>query len=443
MAWNQRAAAGVGAAYFRGTVQPRLGEFAFLADHGVTVRPAADDEASADLSHPQWGTARLTIPRQPLPVPRPMIVHDARLDAAERAEAVLGRSGVFVRVEGDRGDVLRDRKRLLRYLNAVMGDDGLVAFDATASRFWPRAALADELAHDADLDIDALFTVHAVTGDDDLAAEGTGTRGPACRWYHTHGLAEIGHFDFDVVRPHQSLVTGRCHDFARAVAFAVVEGKVQRSTESVRICSGGPVRLVDVAEFNRRASAADRSARDADDFHNRDRAVLCDVATGGKLRRKLLGTPARPSRLLMADQGEFMVFFPNAATELMAARARQTFGRFRALWAELAELRFKPIVKLGYRVDGGGPTDREHLWFEVHAADDDGVDATLTNAPHRVAALQMGDRGRHPLERLTDWALIGPTGMVTPRDTRPARTARAHRADILAHYAKVRSAGAA
>ncbi len=435
MAWNKRSAASLGVAYFRGSVPPKLSEFGFLADRRITVRPAADDRASADLFHPEWGAARLTIPRKPLAVPRPMVAYDVRLDPTERADALLGQSGVYVRLAGDKGDVLRDRKRLLRFLDAVLGTDGLIAFDATASRFWPRPALADELAHDADLDIDALFTIHAVTEAGRVAGAGTGADGPACRWYHTHGLAEIGFFDFDVVRPHQSLVTARCHDFARAVAFGIIDGKVQRTTEAARICSGGPVRLVDVAEYNRRASAADRAARDADEFHNRDRTVLCDVAAGGKLRRKLFGAKARPSRLLMADQGEFVVYFPTEATRLMARRARQTYGRFRDLTAELADLRFKPIVKLGYQTDGGGPTDLEHMWFEVHATYDDGVDATLTNAPHRVAALRLGDRGRHPIDRLTDWALIGPTGMVTPRDTRPARTARLHRNDLVAHLA--------
>ena len=430
MAWNQRASAAMGAAFFRGSMPPRLREFDGLAARGVTVRPTgvdADGDERAELTHPDWGTAGVIIPRRPMPVPKPMVVYDARLDEAERADALLGRSSVLVRVEGDKGDVLRDRKRLLRFLDAVLGDDGLIAFDTTALRFWPRPALADELAHDADLDIDGLFTLHAVheSGDPD-----------APRWSHTHGLAEIGFFDFDVVRPHPDVVSARCHDFNRAMAFAIVEGKVQRSTDLARVTSAGPLRLVDVAEFNRRASADDRAMRDADELHNRDRTVLCDPASNGRLRRKLFGTPARPSRLLSREQGEFMVYFPNAATRLMARRARQTYARFRELTAELAELKFKPIVKLGYRTDGGDADDLEHLWFEVHALHDDAVDATLMNTPHAVSALTAGDRGTHSVDLLTDWALIGPTGMVTPRDTRPARTARQHREEILAILAE-------
>src|SRR5207244_1057592 len=127
-----------------------------LAAAGITMKSdvAADYEAWAlRLTHPHWGDARLGAPKTTNPVPSVIVKYDGRLDETEKAEALLGRSSVFVTVNGDKGDVLRDRKRLLRFLSAVLGDDGLIALDATAMRFWSKAALADELCHDADLDI--------------------------------------------------------------------------------------------------------------------------------------------------------------------------------------------------------------------------------------------------------------------------------------------------
>ena len=115
----------------------------------------------------------------------------------------------------------------------------------------------------------------------------------------------------------------------------------------------------------------------------------------------------------------------------MARRAKQTYALFRQLSDEFADLQAKPIVKLGYRIDGGKPDELEHMWFEVHALHDSTIDATLTNKPRQVSSLQPGQRRQHPVELLTDWMLISPAGMINPRDTRPARTMRLHRDKIL------------
>jgi hypothetical protein len=91
------------------------------------------------------------------------------------------------------------------------------------------------------------------------------------------------------------LLTSRCHDFARALAFAIVEGKVQAATPLVTISSAGPLRLVSVDEFNRRANKADRQLRDLDDAHNKNRTVLCDPA-GSRWIDRLTGSKAHSSR---------------------------------------------------------------------------------------------------------------------------------------------------
>ncbi len=423
MAWNQVSSKCTGMVFFRGSIAPMAREFDFLRQLGVTATPRtpADHELWAmKLSHPSWGNARLASPRKTGPVPKIIVQFDARLGDSERTDALLGQSSVLIEVEGDKGDVLRDRKRLLRFLNAVMGDDGLISLDMTALRFWSRAALADELCHDADLDIDSLFTIHAIH-----------TRGQEhTHWYHTHGLAQIGFFDFDIINPSPDLLTGRCHDFARAVAFSIVEGKVAASTPLARISSAGPIRLVEVSEFNRRAPKGVRALRDSDEIHNRNRTVLCEPVRP-KWTHRFIKPPVLPSRLLSSPQGEFMVYFPSGATRLMAQRARQTYEMFRALTQEFAELKSKPIVKLGYRIDNGGKDDFEHMWFEVHELHADGIDATLVNQPRNISSMKQGDRRVHPLDRLTDWMLLGPTGTINPRDTRPARVARQDRDKIL------------
>jgi hypothetical protein len=55
------------------------------------------------------------------------------------------------------------------------------------------------------------------------------------------------------------------------------------------------------------------------------------------------------------------------------------------------------------------------------------VDATLVNAPFHIARLREGERGRHPLDLLSDWTIMTPFGAVTPRQSKTLRFIREHR----------------
>jgi uncharacterized protein YegJ (DUF2314 family) len=422
--WLKKNIAYTGSVLFRGSLPPRLDELTGLRQAGVRVKPrevASDAHWAADLSHPAWGEAILVCPRG---VPRPppeMIEHDTGLSAEETREALAGRTHVSVRMEGTKGkgNLLRDRKTLFRFLRAVMGDDGVVAMDHVAMRLWSPDALHDELAHDADLDIEALYCLHAV------APEGA----ERATWIHTHGLAEIDYFDFDVLDPSEDL-GGAYADTFRAVAFAIVEGTVARSTPRFELAQpGGVVRFVDVADFNRRADLNAVALRcDAGEDHNTDRSILCQPA-GGLLGR-FFDKP-RPARFLSGSMPEkAIVRFSAEAGELMAARAKATYGRFRELAEEFKEFEFGVIVKLGYPVDGGDPTDKEHLWFSVNELMDDKIDGTLENQPLNVARMRQGERGVHDLSLMSDWHIITPAGMISPRNTVPARVVREHKDEL-------------
>jgi hypothetical protein len=348
------------------------------------------------------------------------------LTREEREQAYLGESTVSVVIEGQRSDVLRDRKTLLRFLHAVMGSDGVVAVDHTAQRFWPREALEDELAHDADLDIESLYTLHAVTADQEVGgSDEDDEEDGEVVWLHSHGLAEIGLFDFDILRPSED-VLGRARDVLRAIAFAILEGTVSRNTARFPLrVPNGDVRFVDVRDFLKRGGRANELRTGADADHNHDRSVLCDAGSG--LFGRLFGR-VTPSRLLSEELPDGGVTpFSTAAMNLMAERARATYLQFRQLAGEFAEFEFPVVAKLGFRRDGGGPDDREHLWFEVNELGDDRLDGTLASKPLGVERLRKGQRGWHKLDLLTDWAIGTPLGMITPRCTVPARQIRADR----------------
>ena len=424
MGWRNRSVECVGSVLFRGGMPPRLSEFApalKAARVGGKKVEAEGNHWAAELKHADWGTAKVICLRD-VPAPPPFLIDlDPHLNQQERQLAKEAGCIVSVVVQGGKNDVLRDRKSLLRFLRVLMADDGLVAMDHTAQRFWSRAGLDDELAHNADLDVESLFTTHVITDDvpEDAPED---TEAPAL-WLHTHGLAEIGFFDFDVLSPHESVTSQGGFDALRVMAFGILEGNAKPGVERFTVAGGGgDVRLVDVARFNRKAAAADVAMRiGADEDHNVNRVVLCEPPKG--FLGKLFDRP-RPSRWLQEEVGDgnLLLYFPDSATDLMAERARATWGKFRDWSAELAEFEFPVIAKIGYDTDSGG--GREHLWFSVNDARDADVEATLDSQPFDIAAMKPGDRRRHSLERLTDWAIITPIGMVTPRSTTPLRRIR-------------------
>jgi len=362
-----------------------------------------------------------------------LIEFDKNLTSDEKETAAAAKSAVLVRMRGSKQDVLRDRKSLLRYFGAVMADDGVVAIDHIAQRMWSRGALDDELSHDADVDIVALYTLHAVGSEESDSAD----------WLHTHGLAEMGFFDFDILKPANEL-GDIAADALRAIAFAIVEGEVTKSTPRWQLAyPKGDVRFVDVAEFNHRADASIKRLRgehpERDEDHNHNRAILCEPS--GKLLGRWLDT-LKPSKFLSSGFDEEGMFrLSEAASELSEARAKHTYPLFRKLAAELKEFELPVLAKIGYVVDDAEEDEREYMWFEVHEFLDDAVDATLGNEPFHIARMKAGQRGVHKIESMNDWAIFTPIGTINPRNTQPAREIRAHPAEFRAAMAEAKAAG--
>lgn len=412
-----------GSVYLRGSMPPRLAELRQLERAGATVKPRADDARlhwSADLRHPTWGRAAVACVRGAPRAPDVLIDIDIGLTPAEKAEAREGGSSLLVRVAGERANVLRDRKRLLYFLRLLMGDDGLVGFDHTAGRFWSRGALDDELRHDADLDVESLMALHAVRSDD----------GSSTRWLHSHGLAELGRVDFDILNPSKAL-GGQWFDMLRAFAYAIVEGTLTLGEKRWAVTSREFVSFIDVAEFNRSAAATAVALRDAaDPEHNRDRGVFCEPRGGGL--SAWLKRGAAPSQFLSSlTDFNGVIHLSGAATQLMAERAQATVSVLGELMSELAEFGFPVLAKIGRRTDSD-PAQREHLWFTVHGVEGDTLDVTCESEPIDIRGLRRGERGRHGVEDLTDWAIMTPAGMITPRSMRPARAIRENREMVMA-----------
>ncbi|HZW09988.1 MAG TPA: DUF4026 domain-containing protein [Phycisphaerales bacterium] len=425
--------------FFPRTGPLRLDDMGYLECHGLRISPGSFEGAAwaLELGHRQWGRATLfCMPELPLPS-REVLRFTSGLCEEERDSIASARSGLQILVPPQTKNVLRDRKRMLRFAQAVMGSDGLAVADHASKLFWTARALEDELCHDADLDITGLFVTHAVYSESDTRQNGD--EHPPTRWMHTHGLAELGALDFDILRPNAEL-HGGAYDAVRALAFAIVEGEVWPGAPPYQLGNPrGGVALVRADVFQVRAAPADAALRDHDEAHSSDRVVVCDPPAGGPLAL-LRGRP-RPSRFLSRGINDrSVIHFTKGATELMAERARNTYGVFRTLFGDLQHFELPALVKLGYETDLRGG-NVEHLWFQVHGVRDSIIDATLINRPYAIAGMHEGQRAEHPAERLTDWSFMTPLGSITPRDFRAARAIRENPGRMAQFLATLRMMG--
>jgi len=398
---------------------PPVESFVDLMSTGAEIVPL--DDAGEDavwafaLRHPRFGSAKVWQPGTPAPVDD-FLEFGRDLTPAEREAAQSAGGAVQVMVPTAYKGILRERKRLLRFLQLLMSEDAVLAVDLGSGLPWSRAALDAELAHDAPLDPAALYVYHAVMDGDGRV-----------NWIHTHGLAEFGGFDLDILRPNE-FVEREADDFLRALTFAMLECKIEERTECFQLAGPqGDVSLVPAREFMATASAEDRALRETGGRpgkpHLARRAVVCDP-----IRGELSETNRpRPSRFL-AERADPAVrfFWTDAADELMALRAQKTRSVLGSVLEEFAAVPLTAKARLNFpRATSATP---EHLWFEVHSMHCDSVDctvdSTLLDEPSDVVDMHKGLRAVQSLSRVSDWLVSTPAGTVTPRSTLPIRLLR-------------------
>lgn len=316
------------------------------------------------------------------------------------------------------GPVLETRKQTLWALGNIWktidGGVGFYSFDAF--RVWSVQMLADELMTKASLDIEALYGIHAVVNED------------GSRWVHTHGLAALGGFDIDLINPSDE-VLGIAHTLIRSLAFAIVEGSLVIDEPAFQIAQpGGVIRMVPVREFDQQVDPKFRGIRESDENHTENRAVVCEP----KLKKGVLGLgkpKLEPSRFVRGRVSGHTVFaLSTTATELIAQRSQETFPLLVELMNEFESLQLPVLAKVACRVDSGEAD--EHIWFDVHSADENGIDATCVNQPYEVSGLKEGDRGRYGFGQITEWQMQTPIGTITPNQFGPIRHIRANRAQL-------------
>lgn len=401
-----------------------------LAGTGVKVASGekSDDGWVLELKHPRWGKAQLIRDKQVGPPPAEDLSFMVGLDKEQLEEIKTCTSVLVLRVVPTSENVLIDRKFMLRFAAAIMGSQATAFYDLAAYRVWTSDDPADELDHDAPLDISSLFVIHCVIGDAPKkkpkakTKDGDEQECEPITWMHTHGLAALGGFDIDVLRPHPDTHRGSFELFT-SLAYAMLEGEIRPDSADVQLwAAGGPVDMVPAEEFEASGHAADRALRSHDEAYSTNRSVLCEPRG---FAAKLLRRPRKAARAFTKpgiDEAPFA--FSTETSQLMAQRAKATLSQLRAVAKEFADLSPTIVLKLGVPWQSDEGSSLEHMWFEVHAIEDDAVEATLLNEPLNVQTMHAGDRGHHPLEWLTDWQVLLPVGRITPRMGFPARMLR-------------------
>ncbi|MEM9346522.1 MAG: DUF2314 domain-containing protein [Planctomycetota bacterium] len=417
-----------GSVLFRGAMRPRLAEFESLQAEGFEVTSKREDSDGGwlmKLRHSRYGDATLVCMDDML-VPHPELIDaDPWLSPLEAEDVKACGSMVSVMMRGQKKQVLRDRKQMLTVLAAVMSEEGVACLDHQAERFWSRAELQDELSHDADLDIGSLFTTHMVTADGEYGDD----EDVPIQWCHTHGLSALGLWDFDILAPGDPAHPG-FFDHGRVLAFGMMAGDAKPGG-TFDITNKGSVALVDAKKFQSTAASKWTALREHDESHRDKRVVLCEPT--GWLSR-LLHKRATPSRWLRRPLDETALHqFSTEASDLSAERARNTFKQLRVIAEETKELQSLVIVKIRYKTDASDPDnpEYEHMWHEVHELGDGTIQATLISQPFDVSGVNAGDRRTHGLEDLSDWSVVSPLGMITPRYQTPIRLFREKREEIL------------
>lgn len=278
----------------------------------------------------------------------------------------------------------------------ALAPEAILVLDVNAYRPRPGAWLREVAQTKVPPSPIALFSIH------DVAEPGAERH-----WLHTHGLDRCGLVELDALDvPGER--AGLVGELMNSVAAMFLERGLPDPGEPFAVGQDIDLLWLPWSEGLSKVSEDTPGGRkDRDETHRGARAILFAP------KRGVFGTKYQsPAVYVPLLEQNPLLYVSSAETERMALLASERLPRFFALfdrWGEQENWLF--LVKLGYPVDEAeDDSDREHLWFRVHARSAGEVEATLLNAPYRIARLHEGDRGRHALEHLTDWAVLCEAG---------------------------------
>jgi uncharacterized protein YegJ (DUF2314 family) len=289
---------------------------------------------------------------------------------------------------------------------ATIAPEAVAMLDVAACRPQPSAWLLEKAASTIPPSPTNLFCVHAIH-DEDKPGNGV--------WMHTHGLLRCGSIEIEVLGvPADELDT--MSELMVTTATLLIDAGVPEPGHPFAIGAGIDLIWVPwdtgITRFSRRTLGTER---DRDESHSQPSGVLLKPA-----RKRMLGLipglHSSPVRYAPQLRENPVLFVSSLETERMRRLAQLRLPEFCAIQKEYGDVDdWVFLVKLGYQLDQAeNDSESEHLWFEVHNIGQDQIDATLSNEPHHITRMHEGDRDKHRLERVTDWAILCPYGHYHP-----------------------------
>jgi len=328
--------------------------------------------------------------------------HFERIGFSDEEKDVATRSSWAVGVETVFGeDVLLDFHRQLKVLNAL-GLAPPAVLDTTACVLHPGSWVREAATAETPPDPANLFAIHAVSGDDSEDAP---------MWLHTHGLLRCHSIEYELMGVDGEYAAAMGRLLNVVAMLSLIEGPPPPDTTFQPVEGLELVWLpfeIGMKKFGRDALG---SSKDRVEHHDFPSGIL--LLRRGFWIFKRYATPNAYGAFL---DGNPLIGISAEETERMTGLARERLAVFDGYFRQYAEAEdWAFLVKLGYKIDDAQDEgDREHLWFEVHAIEDDRVDAVLVNQPYYIARMQEGDRDWHDLGLLTDWAIICKYGQYNP-----------------------------
>ncbi len=244
----------------------------------------------------------------------------------------------------------------------------------------------------------SLYSVHCIHDDEQRV------------WVHSHGLKRCGAIEFemlDLPGEEAASMTPLVH----AVAAMWIEDGPGECGEEFSVGKDLLLAWLPWQDALAKMKVRGPGGRaDRDEVHATESGVLF-VRTPSWKGPKY----SCPSTLAPILDGNPMLYVSNMETVRMTLLAAERLHRFVSLLSQYGgDQQWRFLVKLGYQVDGGDDSQREHLWFDVHSIEGECADATLLNEPYHIARMHEGQRGTHALDKLSDWAILCPRGQFGP-----------------------------
>lgn len=308
----------------------------------------------------------------------------------------------------------------LKILNAIVNDASLV-IDFSSMRLlspkWIKMTAASPIPPSPDY----LYIIHGVYDED--------SNGERSYWLHTHGLHRCGFVELEIVN-----IKSGAEQMNTLLNMCVKRFLSNPAKEKESFLIGYDGMGINMCWLRWEEALKDLpsnilgglDSRKDDEVHSEPSGVLLAVEDGNMLS---------PEIYVKTLQENPIYYISDEETARMKALAEERFYLFKELFEQkkdnsnkkkgLFKSLFKKdtngdedwsfLVKLGLDVDNddSSGSGKEHLWFDVLSIEDGYINGKLLNQPYWIARLKEGDKGKYPIELLTDWIIYGPEGSYT------------------------------